>query len=182
MQSAWSAERERGVVRCKCFKYLKEREKGEGGGGGRGGLCFCKHWKCGEKDSEGVCGRARNESHAHTGSSHVRQTGASSDQAGRANRSAANKRTCCSVLLCAAMCCCVLLCAAATTVSTPTRTSSAPKRLSKRARVPVRVCVVPPPRVSGAFKGGWVCTLSALERERAARCVIYIFIYVNIHV
>ena len=44
-----------------------------------------------------------------------------------------------------------------------------PKRLSKRARanacLPVSVCIVPP-RVSGAFKGGWVCTLSALEIAR----------------
>ena len=28
---------------------MSEREREEG-------VCFCKHWKCGERDAEGVCG------------------------------------------------------------------------------------------------------------------------------
>ena len=38
-------------MRCKCLKYVREgeREREEG-------VCFCKHWKCGERDAEGVCG------------------------------------------------------------------------------------------------------------------------------
>ena len=37
--------------------------------------------------------------------------------------------------------------------------------------VPVSVCVVPP-RVSGAFKGGWVCTLSALLCAAVSCCAL----------
>ena len=36
---------------CKCLKYVREGERER-----EAGVCFCKHWKCGERDAEGVYG------------------------------------------------------------------------------------------------------------------------------
>ena len=36
---------------CKCLKYVREGEREQ-----EAGVYFCKHWRYGERDAEGVCG------------------------------------------------------------------------------------------------------------------------------
>jgi len=72
--------------------------------------------------------------------------------------------SCCELpvcMLCAAASC---LCAAVSCLCAAVYCTSTLELESESQLMCSCECLYIPPRVSGAWKGGWVCTLSALER------------------